>query len=82
MRSYAIKPISYHRHSFVATKIGCLKKLGERVMAQDLKRQVHRAVGEILDPRPVHSTGPAQNRACGIDPLGVCGVAASFKSMK
>lgn len=51
-------------------------------MAQDLKLQVHRAVGEILDPRPVHSAGPAQNRACGIAALGVCGVAASFVSMQ
>jgi hypothetical protein len=30
----------YHRRSFVETKMRCLKLLGERVMAQDVDRQV------------------------------------------
>lgn len=30
----------YHRRSLVETKMGCFKRLGERVMARDFDRQV------------------------------------------
>ena len=30
----------YHRRSLVEAKMGCFKRLGERVMARDFKRQV------------------------------------------
>jgi DNA-binding transcriptional LysR family regulator len=30
----------YHRRSLVETKMGCFKRLGERVMARDFQRQV------------------------------------------
>jgi len=30
----------YHRRSLVETKMGCFKRLGERVMARDFERQI------------------------------------------
>ena len=30
----------YHRRSLMETKMGCFKRLGERVMARDFERQV------------------------------------------
>ena len=39
-RSICKKWSGYHRRSLVETKMGCFKRLGERVMAQDFERQV------------------------------------------
>ncbi|MEG2974719.1 MAG: IS5 family transposase, partial [Comamonas sp.] len=39
-RSIWKKWSGYHRRSFVETKMGCFKRLGERVMARDFERQV------------------------------------------
>jgi hypothetical protein len=39
-RSIWKKWSGYHRRSLVETKMGCVKRLGERVMARDFERQV------------------------------------------
>ena len=39
-RSIWKKWSGYHRRSLVETKMGCFKRLGERVMARDFERQV------------------------------------------
>lgn len=39
-RSIRKKWSGYHRHSLAETKKGCVKRLGERVMARDFKLQV------------------------------------------
>lgn len=36
------KWIAYHRRSLVESKMRCFKLLGERVMARDFDRQVHK----------------------------------------
>ncbi len=66
----------YHRRSLVETKMHCLKRLGERVMARTFERQVVELHVRVAVLNRFSQLGRPSDRRCGMIPSGI-GVMAS-----